>query len=64
MNYKTIQKKIIDTKLEFKNQSFGAIVTELKDLFFNAISIRHVFTKADALQCIMISQLVSYVKKH
>ena len=49
MTYKDIQKICVDTKLEFKNQSFGAIVSELKDKFFNAKSIRHTFTKEERI---------------
>ena len=50
MTYKDIKALCDKTKLEFKNQSFGQLVSELKAKFFNDKSIRHVFTKEERLK--------------
>jgi len=50
MTYKDIQKLCEKTNIEFSNQSFGSIVSQLKEKFFNAESIRHKFTKEERKQ--------------
>ena len=50
MTYKDIRKLCEKTNIEFSNQSFGSIVSQLKEKFFNAESIRHKFTKEERKQ--------------
>ena len=47
IDYKDVQKLCKENDIEFKNQSFGGLVVQLKDKFFNSKSIRHVFTKEE-----------------
>ena len=47
MNYKDIRKLCEKTNIEFSNQSFGSIVSQLKEKFFNAKSIRHKLSKEE-----------------
>ena len=47
IDYKDILKLCKENDIEFKNQSFGGLVVQLKDKFFNSKSIRHIFTKEE-----------------
>ena len=44
ITYKRIQQLCTKHKIEFKNQTFGNLVRELREKFFNEKSIRHNFT--------------------
>jgi hypothetical protein len=50
INYKRIQELCKKHDIEFKNQSFGKLIAEVKDKFFNAKSIRHNFTTDERLK--------------
>ena len=50
MTYKDVKIICDKTKIEFKNQSFGQLINQLKERFFNSKSIRHVFTKEERLK--------------
>ena len=47
LTYKDVQKLCADNQIEFTNQSFGALVVQLKDKFYRSKSIRHIFTKEE-----------------
>ena len=47
LTYKDVQKLCADNQIEFTNQSFGALVVQLKDKFYSSKSIRHIFTKEE-----------------
>ena len=47
IDYKDVQKLCKENNIEFSNQSFGALVVQLKEKFFNSKSVRHKFTKEE-----------------
>jgi 5-methylcytosine-specific restriction protein A len=50
MTYKDIQALCVKAKIEFRNQSFGALISQMKEKFLNSKSIRHNFTKEERNQ--------------
>ena len=47
INFKKIKELCDKHKVEFKNQSFGNFIRELKDKFYDSKNIRHHFTKEE-----------------
>ena len=50
MTYKDIKILCEKVKIEFKNQSFGGLIKQLKEQFLSSDSIRHIFTKDERTQ--------------
>ena len=50
MTYKDIQALCVKAKIEFRNQSFGTLIQQMKEKFLNSKSIRHNFTKEERNQ--------------